>query len=82
MERNVGGADRVERIVHGVVFLLLAIFLLSGVWRYVLGTYGLLRLAAGVFAFCPAYLPFGHRTCGFAAARHKPQPIGSQPNAA
>jgi hypothetical protein len=62
MHCNVGGTDRVERIVHGIAFLLVAVFLVSGAWRWVLGAYGLLRLATGVFAFCPLYLPFGHRT--------------------
>jgi hypothetical protein len=53
---NVGGADRLERIFHGVVFVLVAVFLVSGVWQYVLGAYGLIRLLTGVFAFCPAYV--------------------------
>lgn len=80
MERNVGGTDRLERVVHGVVFLLLAVFLVGGVWRWVLGAYGLLRLATGAFAFCPAYLPFGHRTCSFAARPGQPpQGRGASP---
>jgi hypothetical protein len=47
-----------ERVFHGVVFMLLAAFLVNGVWRYVLGLYGLIRLLTGIFAFCPGYIPF------------------------
>jgi hypothetical protein len=62
MTCNVGGTDRIERIFHGVVFVLIAAFLVGGGWRYVLGAYGLLRLSTGVFAFCPVYFPFRHST--------------------
>jgi hypothetical protein len=55
MKCNVGGLDRGERIFHGVVFLLIAVFLVTGVWQYILGGYGVVRLLTGVFAFCPAY---------------------------
>jgi hypothetical protein len=56
MKCNVGGLDRAERIFHGVAFLLIATFLVTGVWQYILGGYGLIRLLTGVFAFCPAYI--------------------------
>lgn len=59
---NIGGADRLERIFHGVVFLLVALFLVDGMWRYILGGYGLIRLLTGVFAFCPAYIPLKYST--------------------
>jgi hypothetical protein len=62
MEFNVGGFDRMERIVHGIAFILIGVFLVAGVWQYVLGTYGVIRLLTGVFAFCPGYLPFKHTT--------------------
>lgn len=55
---NVGGPDRIERIVHGVVFMLIGLFLVSGVWKVILIVYGAIRLATGLFAFCPVYLPF------------------------
>ncbi len=58
MKCNVGGIDRLERVFHGVVFILIAIFLVNGAWQYVLGTYGLIRLLTGIFAFCPGYIPF------------------------
>jgi hypothetical protein len=62
MKRNVGGLDKQERIFHGIVFLLIAVFLVSGIWQYILGIYGLMRLLTGVFAFCPAYLPLKYNT--------------------
>jgi len=52
-ESNVRGTDRLERILHGVVFILIAVFLVTGVWQYVLGAYGLIRLLTGIFAVCP-----------------------------
>jgi hypothetical protein len=62
MKCNVGGKDRLERIFHGVVFILIGIFLVSGVWQYALSTYGLIRLLTGIFAFCPAYIPLKYST--------------------
>ena len=62
MNCNVGGMDRLERIFHGVAFILIAVFLVNGVWRAVLGAYGLIRLLTGIFAFCPGYIPFKHST--------------------
>jgi hypothetical protein len=64
MKCNVGGTDRIERIFHGVVFLLIAAFLVTGTWRYILGGYGIIRLLTGVFAFCPAYILLQYNTRG------------------
>lgn len=64
MKCNVGGIDRLERIFHGIAFFLIAIFLVTGAWRYILGGYGLIRLVTGVFAFCPLCIPFKHATRG------------------
>ena len=55
---NVGGADRVERIAHGVLFILIGLFLVTGVWKIVITAYGVIRLTTGLFAFCPVYLLF------------------------
>jgi hypothetical protein len=62
MKFNVGGFDRLERIVHGTAFILIGLFLVSGVWQYVLGIYGLIRLLNGVFAVCPVHIPFNYTT--------------------
>jgi len=62
MKCNVGGQDRIERIFHGAIFLCIGIFLVAGVWRYILGGYGLIRLLTGMFAFCPVYIPVKYTT--------------------
>ena len=62
MKCNVGGMDRRERMFHGIIFLLIAVFLVNGIWRYIIGMYGLIRLLTGVFAFCPAYIPLKYNT--------------------
>ena len=59
MNANVGGIDRVARIVAGVVLIALAATGTVGVWGWI----GVVPLATGTFRFCPAYLPFGLSTC-------------------
>ncbi|MGV8894235.1 MAG: YgaP family membrane protein [Burkholderiaceae bacterium] len=61
MKQNVGGIDRGIRIVAGLVILSLY-FVLDGntrLWALV----GLVPLLTGFIGWCPAYLPFGIRTC-------------------
>lgn len=61
MERNVGSVDRAIRIVVGAVLVAWALF---GQGDYHLwGWVGVLPLATGILARCPAYLPFGLRSC-------------------
>lgn len=61
MEHNVGGVDRTVRIVAGIVLLSL-IVLLEGNARW-WGLIGIVPLATGLLGWCPAYLPFGFKTC-------------------
>jgi Protein of unknown function (DUF2892) len=61
MEVNVGGVDRTVRIILGIVLLSL-FFVLEGNARW-WGLVGVGLLATGIFRFCPAYLPFGIKTC-------------------
>jgi len=61
MNANVGGIDRLLRIVAGLA-LLAAVALLEGHARW-LGLIGLVPLLTGVFGYCPLYVPFGFRTC-------------------
>jgi hypothetical protein len=61
MEHNVGGIDRAVRIVAGLVLLSL-LFVLEGSVRW-WGLLGIPLLATGLFAWCPAYLPFHITTC-------------------
>lgn len=58
MNSNVGGIDRVLRIVAGVA--LVAWALLGGpAWAW----FGVVPLATGLIGWCPAYLPLGMSTC-------------------
>ena len=61
MKANVGGIDRVLRILAGLGLLAL-VFLLEGGERW-FGLIGIVPLATGLFRFCPAYLLFGLNTC-------------------
>jgi hypothetical protein len=61
MKTNVGGLDRVLRIVVGVV-LLAAVVILEGNARW-LGLIGLVPLLTGIFGYCPAYLLLGFSSC-------------------
>ena len=61
MKANVGGIDRVLRIVVGIGLLAL-VLVLEGNARW-LGLVGILPLATGLFRFCPAYALFGMSTC-------------------
>ena len=56
---NVGGIDRVLRILVGLVLIVLAVLGTVGPWGYL----GAVPLATGLFGFCPAYLPLGIKTC-------------------
>lgn len=57
MQVNVGGADRVIRIVVGLAIIGVGLYFRS--WW---GAVGLLPLATGLFRMCPGYLPFGIST--------------------
>ena len=58
MSCNVGGIDRILRIVVGLVLLSL-IFLVPTWW----GLIGLVPLLTGLFGFCPLYPIVGINTC-------------------
>lgn len=59
MKLNVGGLDRVLRIVVGLVLIGLAATGVVGWWGYI----GVVPLFTGVFRFCPAYGLLGMNTC-------------------
>jgi len=58
MTKNMGGIDRGLRLVVGIALL---------VWGYMaqnwLGAIGLVPLFTAAIGWCPAYLPFGIKTC-------------------
>ncbi|WP_461468152.1 YgaP family membrane protein [Melaminivora sp.] len=59
MKLNVGGFDRILRIVVGLILIGLAITGTIGWWGFI----GVVPLLTGVFRFCPAYGIFGINTC-------------------
>ena len=63
MKANVGGADRVIRILLGIGLILYAIFGLKGSTQYIVGVIGLIPLLTGLFRYCPLYRLFGWSTC-------------------
>ncbi|MGE5338563.1 MAG: DUF2892 domain-containing protein [Gemmatimonadota bacterium] len=67
MKANVGGVDRVVRIVAGVVLIALAMMNVIGAWGWI----GVVVAATGLFRFCPAYFPFGISTCATKPAAGK-----------
>ena len=58
MKCNVGGADRMIRIIAGVVIILLGFYFQS--WW---GAVGVIPILTGTFRWCPAYIPFGFSSC-------------------
>ncbi len=59
MKSNVGGADKIARIVVGAVLIGMALTGVIGAWGWI----GVLPLATGLFNFCPAYGLLGVNTC-------------------
>lgn len=68
MTANVGGIDRILRIVAGLVLIALAATGVVGAWGYL----GAIVLATGVFRFCGAYTLFGVNTCPMKAVEEEP----------
>jgi hypothetical protein len=62
MTANIGTADRVVRILLGIVLLAL-VFLLEGGVRWI-GLIGLVLIATAFVRYCPAYGLLGLRTNG------------------
>ncbi|MEK8027400.1 YgaP family membrane protein [Pseudaquabacterium rugosum] len=59
MTPNVGGFDRIARIVAGLLLIVLAATGTIGLWGWI----GLVPLATGLSRFCPLYPLLGLRTC-------------------
>jgi len=59
LKANVGGIDRVLRIVAGLVLIGLAATGTVGVWGWI----GVVPLATGLFRFCPVYPLLGFSSC-------------------
>jgi len=65
MKANVGGIDRILRIVVGLVLVALAATGTVGIWGWI----GVVPLATGPFRFCPVYPLLGMSTCPMQAKR-------------
>ena len=59
MKLNVGGTDRILRIVAGLALIGLTLTGNIGVW----GWLGVVPLATGAIGWCPPYAIFGFNTC-------------------
>ena len=66
MKPNVGGIDRIIRILAGLTMLGAGYY--YGSWW---GLVGVVPILTGTFRFCPAYLPFGLSTCSTKANESK-----------
>ncbi|MGM0615566.1 MAG: YgaP family membrane protein [Pseudomonadota bacterium] len=59
MKTNVGGIDKIARIVIGALLIVLALTGTIGVWGWI----GVVPLATGLLNTCPAYSLLGINTC-------------------
>ena len=59
MKSNVGGIDRIARVVAGVLLIAAALTGMIGWW----GWLGIVPLATGLMSWCPAYKLLGLNTC-------------------
>ncbi|MNY80051.1 hypothetical protein D3C86_2209410 [compost metagenome] len=59
MTKNVGGIDRILRILVGVALIAAAAMGSIGVWGYI----GVVPLLTGLMGWCPVYTLLGLNTC-------------------
>jgi hypothetical protein len=59
MKLNVGGIDRVVRVLAGLALIGLTLSGMIGVWGWI----GVVPLATGLFSFCPLYTLLGINSC-------------------
>ncbi len=59
MTSNVGGIDRMARILIGLVLIGLTLTGNIGIW----GWLGVVPLVTGAIGWCPPYAMFGFNTC-------------------
>jgi hypothetical protein len=57
--KNVGGIDKIIRIVAGLVLIGLAVTGTVGMWGYL----GIVPLATALIGWCPPYALLGINTC-------------------
>ncbi len=59
MKVNIGGIDKIIRIIIGALLLILAATGTLGAWAWI----GIIPLATGLMGWCPAYSLLGIKTC-------------------
>jgi uncharacterized membrane protein YfcA len=59
MKTNVGGIDRILRIVLGIALIALTLTGTIGVWGWI----GVVPLLTAAFGFCPLYTVLGFSSC-------------------
>lgn len=59
MKANVGGIDRILRVVGGLVLIALAVTGTVGVWGWI----GVVPLLTGLLRWCPVYPLLGISSC-------------------
>ena len=69
MKTNVGGIDRILRVVIGLAMVVLTLTGTIGLW----GWLGLVLVATGALGSCPVYSLLGVNSCG---AGKPPHPQG------
>jgi hypothetical protein len=60
--QNVGGVDRLLRVVLGLALILAGFLVLGGTIGIILGAVGFIPLFTGLIGWCPLYLPFRFST--------------------
>lgn len=59
MKANVGGIDKILRIVAGIALVAMAALGVIGMWGYI----SVVPLLTGLIGWCPAYTLLGIKTC-------------------
>jgi NADH:ubiquinone oxidoreductase subunit 4 (subunit M) len=59
MNTNVGGIDKILRIVAGIALVTMAAMGIIGMWGFI----GVVPLLTGLMGWCPAYTLLGIKTC-------------------
>lgn len=59
MSSNVGGIDRILRLIAGIVLIALVFVGPKTPWGWI----GLIPLGTALLGWCPAYVPFGISSC-------------------
>lgn len=59
MKVNVGGIDKILRIVVGAALIIWVVALGGPIWAWI----GVVPLVTGLIGWCPLYILFGMNTC-------------------